>query len=70
MIRGNNDSNRETSDAPLWLAVAIADYIKAAGSPEILYATAGTEKRPVLEIIESIAHFYRYGTGNGGVDKG
>ena len=65
MIRGNNDSNRETSDAPLWLAVAIADYIKAAGSAEILSARAGAKQRPVLEIIESIAHYYQVGTGNG-----
>ena len=65
MIRGNNDSNRETSDAPLWLAVAVADYIKAAGSADILSEPAGEKQRPVLDIIESIAHSYKYGTGNG-----
>lgn len=65
MIRGNNDSNRETSDAPLFLAVAIGDYIKAAGSPEILSVRTGAKKRTVLEIVESIAHHYRFGTNNG-----
>ena len=65
MIRGDNDSNRETSDAPLWLAVAVADYIQAAGCAEILTAPAGAKKRPVLDIIESIAHYYKCGTGNG-----
>ena len=65
MIRGNNDSNRDTSDAPLWLAAAVADYIKAAGSPEILSAAAGTVRRPVLEIIESVVHHYQCGTANG-----
>lgn len=65
MIRGDNDSNRETSDAPLWLAVAIADYIKATGSSEILSVPAGAKKRPVLDIVESIAHYYKCGTGNG-----
>ncbi|MBO5924572.1 MAG: glycogen debranching enzyme N-terminal domain-containing protein, partial [Lentisphaeria bacterium] len=65
MIRGNNDSNRETSDAPLWLAVAVDDYIKATGSAEILSETAGAKPRTVLEIIESIAHYYKCGTANG-----
>ncbi|MBE6368940.1 MAG: glycogen debranching protein [Lentisphaerae bacterium] len=65
MIRGSNDSNRDTSDAPLWLAVAVNDYMKAVGSRDILECRAGAAQRPVLDIIESIAHHYRVGTGNG-----
>ena len=63
MIRGSNDSNRETSDAPLWLAVALNDYIRAAGDSSILKMRCGS--RTVLEIIESIAYHYRNGTTNG-----
>ena len=65
MIRGSNDSNRDTSDAPLWLAVALNDYIRFSGDQTILEAAAGKQQRPVLEIIESIAHFYCHGTPNG-----
>jgi len=65
MIRGDNDSNRETSDAPLWLAVALNDYIRVSGDSSILEAQAGKQHRSVLEIIESIAFYYRNGTCNG-----
>jgi len=65
MIRGNNDSNRDTSDAPLWLAVALDDYIRVSGDHAILEAPAGERQRPVLEIIESIAANYSNGTCNG-----
>ncbi|MBE6367140.1 MAG: glycogen debranching protein [Lentisphaerae bacterium] len=65
MIRGDNDSNRDTSDAPLWLAVAVSDYIRCSGDSKILQCTAGKQQRTVLEIIESIALHYRNGTSNG-----
>ena len=65
MIRGNNDSNRDTSDAPLWLAVALDDYIRVSGDHTILEAPAGERRRTILEIIESIADNYRNGTPNG-----
>ncbi len=65
MIRGANDSNRDTSDAPLWLAVATADYLAATGDDKLLEMTAGTDRRPVLAVLESIAAHYRNGTANG-----
>lgn len=65
MIRGNNDSNRDTSDAPLFLAVAVNDYIRAAGNDEIMHTVCGKNRRTVLEILQSIAFYYRHGTANG-----
>lgn len=65
MIRGLNDSNRETSDAPLWLAVALKEYISASGDRDILDHKSGNGGRTILEIIQSIAFYYRNGTANG-----
>lgn len=65
MIRGLNDSNRDTSDAPLWLAVAIDDYLAADGSEALLEFRIGNSKRSMLEVLKSIAENYRKGTPNG-----
>ena len=63
MIRGNDDSNRDTCDAPLWLFTALDDYIKAVGNDGIM-----TEKpdgvRTLKEILFSIADNYIKGTPN------
>lgn len=63
VIRGNDVSNRDTSDAPLWFFIAVADYIRAAGSAEILEQDCGG--RTVLDVLESILAHYRSGTPNG-----
>ena len=63
MIRGNDDSNRDTSDAPLWMMVAIHDYIRAAGDASVLSMDCGG--RSLLEVMVSIASHYRDGTPNG-----
>ena len=34
MIRGNDDSNRDTADAPLWFFVAVHDFIRKFKSNE------------------------------------
>ena len=65
MIRGDNDSNRDTSDAPLWLAVAVGDFIAAAGSDAILSEKAGKSRRTVFAVLASIAEHYCKGTPNG-----
>jgi predicted glycogen debranching enzyme len=62
MIRGNDDSNRDTSDAPLWFIVATADYVSRAGK-DILSAKCGS--RTLLQALESIVKHYSSGTPNG-----
>ncbi|OVE75848.1 hypothetical protein BVX97_03310 [bacterium E08(2017)] len=63
MLNGADDSNRETSDAPLWLFVACSDLIKAASDSSILNADCGG--RPLIDILKSIADHYISGTPNG-----
>ena len=63
MIRGNDDSNRDTSDAPLWLFSAVRDYIAATGNDHILGLDC--RGRSLLEVLRSIACSYIDGTPNG-----
>lgn len=63
MIRGDDVSNRDTSDAPLWFFTACADYEKAVGNVEFLKDDCGG--RPLKEVLISIARFYMSGTPNG-----
>lgn len=63
MISGNNKSNRETSDAPLWLFVACNDFIKKNNDESFLSIKCGD--RTLLEILISIAQNYISGTKNG-----
>jgi glycogen debranching enzyme len=64
MIRGGDDSNRDTSDAPLWLFVACADLFRADGHREFAEADCGDGRR-LREILSSIARHYLSGTPNG-----
>jgi starch synthase (maltosyl-transferring) len=63
MIRGNDDSNRDTSDAPLWFFTACSDLIEAEGDDAFL--TVDCRGRPVKEVLISIAEHYIAGTPNG-----
>ena len=64
MIRGGDASDRATSDAPLWLFVAVGDFIKNAPSgKDILSMDCGG--RPLLAILESIAEHLVGGAENG-----
>jgi len=63
MIRGNDDSNRDTSDAPLWYGVAAADLAAKIGSAAVLDAPCG--HRALRDVLVSIATHYRDGTPNG-----
>ncbi|MCF7847414.1 MAG: glycogen debranching enzyme N-terminal domain-containing protein [Kiritimatiellales bacterium] len=63
MIRGNDDANRETSDAPLWFFVACADLLKAEGSDAFLKEDCGG--RTILQVLGSLAQGYSHGTANG-----
>ena len=63
MIRGDDDSNRETVDAPLWFLVAVNDLLAAEKSDAFLQEKIGS--RSILEILRSIAEHYLSGTENG-----
>jgi glycogen debranching enzyme len=68
MIRGTETSNRDTSDAPLWLAVACADHLRESGSETLLDADCGG--RTMRDVLASIGAHYRDGTPSGiGVDR-
>ena len=63
-IFGDNDSNRETSDAPLWLALAIEELAAKLG--EDFYAQkVGEGSRTFLSVVKSIGESYSVGTPNG-----
>lgn len=63
MIRGNDHSNRDTSDAALWFGVAAGDLIRALGREAVLNLVCGN--RPLREVLVSIAEHMREGTPNG-----
>ncbi|MDR0931473.1 MAG: glycogen debranching enzyme N-terminal domain-containing protein [Victivallales bacterium] len=62
MIRGLDDRNRDTSDAPLYLIVATRDYADCHSSA-ILETRCGT--RSLKAVLCSIVEGYRNGTPNG-----
>jgi predicted glycogen debranching enzyme len=63
MIRGNDASNRDTSDAPLWLYVVCADLIAARGNADLL--AADCHGRPLLKVLTDLAQALMNGTANG-----
>ena len=63
MIRGNDDNNRETSDAPLWFFVACDDLMKAQGNLKLLQADCGG--RTLQAVLVSLAKGLMNGTENG-----
>ena len=63
MICGGNDSNRDTTDAPLYLIAAVRDYIAETGDKKFLSADCGGRK--LKEILHSIVKNYQHGTPNG-----
>ncbi|MDD5483992.1 MAG: amylo-alpha-1,6-glucosidase [Kiritimatiellae bacterium] len=70
MIIGDNAGNRDCSDAPLWLFIACADLKKTLGRHDWLNEKcsrpgASHGRRPLLEVLRSIALSYRKGTPNG-----
>ena len=63
-IFGDDDSNRETSDAPLWLAIAIEEMAKQTN--DTFYGQAiDRAGRSYRDVVLSIAKHYREGTANG-----
>jgi predicted glycogen debranching enzyme len=63
MIRGRDAGNRDTSDAPLWFAVACAELAAAESDERFLRSDCGG--RRVRQVIGSIVRAYTAGTPNG-----
>ncbi len=63
MINGNDASNRDTSDAPLWYIVATRELAAKAGEARVLGADCGG--RSVRDVMIAIAEGYCRGTPNG-----
>lgn len=63
MIRGNNASNRDTSDAPLWLIIVVKEYIEKFNDHQFLNTKCTTKS--LKGVIISIAENYIKGTTNG-----
>ena len=63
VISGAAEANRDTSDAPLYLIVAVRDCIAAIGDDSILDLKCGS--RTMRQVLESIADNYLAGTPNG-----
>lgn len=63
MIRGNDDGNRDTSDAPLWLFVAVREFCLKSENRDILQQDCGGRK--LEQVLCSVAEYYRNGTPNG-----
>ncbi len=63
MIQGNNAANRDTSDAPLWFAVACGDLLCAEGGHRFL--DEDCQGRSFRHILLDIGRAYVQGTSNG-----
>ncbi|MFW5944583.1 MAG: amylo-alpha-1,6-glucosidase, partial [Bacteroidota bacterium] len=62
LIRGKDTSNRDTSDAPLWMFAAVQDLVHN-GDEHFLSENCGG--RSLTEVLYSIAEHYIDGTPNG-----
>ena len=65
-IHGNDVSNRDTSDAPLWFAVACEDFSRIThhASAEF-FSTRVDDRRTIRDVLASLAENYARGTPNG-----
>jgi len=62
-IHGNDVSNRDTSDAPLWFAVVCGELSRAVKRD--FYATPVDGRRTIRDVLASIAENYSRATPNG-----
>ncbi len=62
LIRGGDTSNRDTSDAPLWLFVAAGDLLR---QEKDIITDMDCNGRKLKEVLRSIAHHYINQTPNG-----
>ncbi|MDJ0984288.1 MAG: amylo-alpha-1,6-glucosidase [Desulfobacterales bacterium] len=63
MIQAENDANRNTSDAPLWLLTACADWVQAQDKDTLLATDCGG--RSLGQILLSIGQSLKNGAPNG-----
>ncbi len=63
-IHGDDASNRNTSDAPMWFGLVCEETVAIVG--EKLYNTVvGPDKRTLADVLLSLANGYKNGTPNG-----
>jgi starch synthase (maltosyl-transferring) len=63
-IHGEDASNRDTSDAPLWYGIVCEEFA-AANGPAIYDTVVDTAGRAIRDVLRSIATGYSKGTPNG-----
>ena len=61
-LHGGDDSNRETSDAPLWFGLVCEELADEKG--ESVYTETVGDRRSLLDVLVSIGTSYRDGTPN------
>jgi predicted glycogen debranching enzyme len=64
-IHGNDVSNRDTSDAPLWFALAVLECADALPHSKFYAASVDDSGRTISDVLQSIAENYVKGTPNG-----
>ncbi len=68
-IHGNDVSNRDTTDAPLWFAVVCEEFSKIKNSKlkiqNFYHAPVDAHGRTIVDVLRSIAENYSHGTPNG-----
>ena len=62
-IHGDDVSNRDTTDAPLWFAVACSELARAV--PHDFYSVSVDGRRTIRDVLTSIAENYAFRTPNG-----
>ncbi len=69
VIYGDNDSNRDTVDAPLWFGILLEEMAEAAprygSDAQTIYSTTVAPGKTLLDTLRSIALNYLQGTPNG-----
>jgi predicted glycogen debranching enzyme len=69
-VHGEDASNRDTSDAPLWYGI-VCEELAALAGPQIYSLKVDERGRTVGEVLQSVAAGYLKGTDNGiRVDRG
>lgn len=63
-IHGEDASNRDTSDAPLWFGMVCEELATLEGA-STYQLPVGRDGRTIHEVLRGIAHGYRQGTPNG-----
>jgi predicted glycogen debranching enzyme len=64
VIYGEDASNRDTSDAPLWYGLA-AEELAALQGPSVYHTPVDATGRTIEQVLQDIATGYRHGTPNG-----